>query len=163
MLRQTKAGDGFTVVEVLIALVITALLLTATATAFNASVVGYRANEDIFKSINNARQALYRMTTQIRTGQSFKLTDPATKCTFFTADNQDITYEYRASDKKLHLINNDTGRDYVLCENVTALNFTKALTTDGTDLKSVCISITVSSGNVQKKVSAAAAIRKNMD
>ena len=71
--RSTKSAAGFTIAELLIALAITGILLAAVAVAFNASFTNYRENEDIFKSINKARQVLFRITTQIRTG----LVDPA--------------------------------------------------------------------------------------
>ncbi|MEE9369985.1 MAG: prepilin-type N-terminal cleavage/methylation domain-containing protein, partial [Sedimentisphaerales bacterium] len=71
--RPNKFTGGFTIVELLISLAIAALLLAAIAVAFNASVINYRENEDIFKTVNNTRQALSRITTDLRTGHSFKL------------------------------------------------------------------------------------------
>ena len=63
---------GFTLVELLISLVIMGILLAAVAVTLNASAINYRENENVFRSINEARQALTRMTSQIRTG----LVDP---------------------------------------------------------------------------------------
>ncbi|MHC5074447.1 MAG: type II secretion system protein, partial [Planctomycetota bacterium] len=65
---RSKTSSGFTFVELLIVLSIMALLLTSLAAAFSASVMNFRQNEDMFNTINKARQALCRMTTQIRTG-----------------------------------------------------------------------------------------------
>ena len=47
----------------------------------------------MFWSMNNARQALTRMTSQIRTGSKVLPTDPNNRCSFFTAANEDITYD----------------------------------------------------------------------
>jgi prepilin-type N-terminal cleavage/methylation domain-containing protein len=162
VLRQCR---GFTFVELLLVLVISSILLAAVAVAFNASVINYQENEDIFKTINNARQALCRMTSQLRTGHWVDPAAPSNQCSFYTADadgNEPITYDYRSADNKLYLVTN--GNAYVLCDNVTAATFTK--TPDGSgDCKSVQISITVQSGpprNMQRTLSAAVVIRRNL-
>jgi prepilin-type N-terminal cleavage/methylation domain-containing protein len=135
-MQHKKGKTGFTVVELLIGLAITAMLLTAVAVAFNASVINYRENERIFQSINNARQALFRMTTQLRTGDSVDPNAPSNRCNFFTADGQDVTYDYRSAENKLYLVTNSDGNEYVLCDNVTSMNFVRALTDDGLDNRS---------------------------
>lgn len=153
---------AFTVVECMIGLAISALLLAAVAVAFSASLTSYRENERIFWSMNNARQALSRMTSQLRTGYFVNPAAPSNQCSFFTAANQDITYEFRSVDKKLYLRTNATGQEYVLCDNVVAASFTKTPTDDGMDCKSVQISLTVKEGDSQLTLSAAAAIRRNL-
>ncbi len=161
--RASSIKHGFTVVELLIALAITGLLLVAVAVAFNASVINYRENEDIFKTINKARQALFRITTQIRTG----LVDPTVlsedRCKLLSADGSEITYRYDSADNKLYLHDHGTGTDYLLCDNVTAMTFQKDNDTPTGDVKSVQISMTVESGDVQQTVSAAAVIRKILE
>jgi len=163
-IRDTKYEIGLTVVELLLVLAITAMLLAAVAVAFNASVTNYRENEDIFKTINKARQALSRITTQIRTG----LVDPndvssQDRCKLLCDDGSEITFRYDNADNKLYLHDHDTGTDYVLCDNVTAMSFIKTPTDDGSDCKSVQISITVASGNIERTLSAAAAVRKVLE
>jgi len=166
-MRNTRYRGGFTIVELLIALAISAILLAAVAVAFNASIVNYQENEQIFKTINNARQALFRMTSQLRTANpEFGAVDPEAppnRCSLHTATNEDITYEFRAADNKLYLIDNDNNEEYVLCEDVTSMNFVKTPTDDGSDCKSVQISMTVQSGDFQRTLSAAAVIRRNLD
>jgi len=162
-MRDTRYETGFTIVEMLIVLAITALLLAAVAVAFNASVINYRENEDSFKAINIARQALSRMVSQIRTG----LVDPndlsSDSCKLLCADGTEVTYRYDAADNTLYLYDHSAATDYVLCDNVTDMSFTKTLTADGLDVKSVQISITVESGNVQQTLPAAAVVRKVLD
>jgi prepilin-type N-terminal cleavage/methylation domain-containing protein len=158
---RRSSGTGFTIAELLIVMAITGILLAAVAVALNASIINYRENENIFKTINNARQALLRMTSQLRTGHWVDPNDPNNRCSFFTTDEQDITYEYRSADNKLYLITNSDGQEHVLCENVTAMNFDK--TPNGTgDCKSVQISMTVQNGNMQRTLSAAVVIRRNL-
>jgi prepilin-type N-terminal cleavage/methylation domain-containing protein len=153
---------GFTVVECLIGLAISALLLAAVAVAFSASLTTYSENERMFWSINSARQALSRMTSQLRTGYMVDPNDPNNLCHFLTATNQDITYEFRNADHKLYLRTNGTGQEYVLCDNVVDASFRKTPTDGGTDCKSVQISLTVGSGSSQRTLSAAAVIRRNL-
>jgi prepilin-type N-terminal cleavage/methylation domain-containing protein len=162
-MKNAKYKTGFTVAELLIALAISAMLLVAVAVAFNASAVNYQENEDIFKTVNNARQALFRITSQLRTAYAVDPAAPNNECSFITAADENITYEFRNAENKLYLITNVDSNEYVLCDNVTAMTFTKTPTDDGLDCKSVQISMTVVSGNVQKTISAAAAIRRNLN
>jgi prepilin-type N-terminal cleavage/methylation domain-containing protein len=159
---QRGRRRAFTVVECLIGLAISALLLAAVAVAFNASLTSYRENERMFWSMNNARQALSRMTSQLRTGYTVNPAAPSHQCSFWTATDQDITYEFRSADKKLYLRTNSTGQEYVLCDNVVAASFSKTPTDDGMDCKSVQISLTVEEGDSQLTLSAAAVIRRNL-
>ena len=166
-MRTTKYKTGFTIAELLMALAISAMLLVAVAVAFNASAMNYQENEDIFNTINAARQALLRMTTQLRTAAAVDPTSPINECTLLTSGGDDITYRYDSGQGTLYLITNDdlSDSDYVLCENVTALTCTKNVVVEDAQIKvkSVQIMITVASGNVQRTVSAAAVIRRNLN
>lgn len=163
---DTKHQAGFTIVELLLAMALSAILLAAVAAAFNGSIINYQQNEDIFKTINGARQALYRITTQLRTAEAVDPCEPVNQCTMITAEGDDITYSYNGADNKLYLITNDdtTDSDYVLCNNVTGMTFTKESVLDGMQLevKSVQISMTVVSGDLQRTISSAAVIRRNL-
>lgn len=161
---QKKSVNGFTVVELLIALAITAMLLGAVAAAFNASVINYQENEDIFKAMNKARQSLFRITTQLRTAAGVDPNAPANECTLLTSDGNDITYRYNSSEKKLYL--DMDSQAYLLCDNVSTMTFEKitGVNADGdTYVKNVQILMTVISGNITKTISAAAVIRRNVD
>ena len=164
--QDTKYESGFTIVELLLALAIASILLATVATAFNASFINYRQNEDMFKVINSARQSLFRLTSQLRTADAVDPTSPANECTLITAGGDDITYRYNNADNKLYLITNDdlSDPDYVLCNNVTAMTFTKdtVIIESIEKVRSVQVSITVASGNVERKISAAAVIRRNL-
>ena len=157
--RPTKSAAGFTLAELLIALAVMGILLAAVAVAFNASFTNYRENEDVFKSINKARQALSRITSRLRTANSVNTNSPINECAIETADGNFETYRY--SDNKLYLDVNSN--PYVLCDNVTAMTFIKTLTTDGAEVKSVQISMTVASGDIERTVAAAAVVRRTLD
>jgi prepilin-type N-terminal cleavage/methylation domain-containing protein len=161
--KHQKSIQGFTLVECLIGLAISAMLLVAIAVAFNASLVSYGENENMFHAINSARQAMARMTSQIRTGHWFDPNAPSNECTFYAAPGDPgvpTTYEYRSADQKLYVTQN--GTDYVLCDHVTAATFTPTTTNDGLDCKSVQISLTVQSGNVSRTLSGAAVVRRTL-
>ena len=161
-----KYRTGFTIVELLISLAITVILLTAVAIAFNASAINYKQNESIFKTVNSARQALYRITTQLRNAEAVDSTTSDNLCTLRRYQGDaGMTYYYDSSDNTLYLIDDSTSVSYKLCENVTAMTFTKnSAVVDGvTRVKSVQISMTVSDNNVTQNLSAAAVIRRNLE
>jgi prepilin-type N-terminal cleavage/methylation domain-containing protein len=152
-MQNTKHKTGFTIAELLIVLAITGILLAAIAVALDASIINYRENEDIFKAVNSARQALSRMTSQLRTANAVDPNRPDNECALITA----------GGDNTLYLDSN--GNSYVLCDSVTAMAFTRDTATKDavTYVKSVQISMTVQSGNVQRTLSAAAVIRRNLE
>ncbi|MHC4070074.1 MAG: PilW family protein [Planctomycetota bacterium] len=161
---RDKFAAGFTMVELLLAFAITVLLIAAAAVAFNASVMNYKENEDVFSATNGARQALSRITSQLRTG----LVDPNTisdpnRCKLLCADGSTVTYRYDPNDNTLYRLNHGTGTENVLCENVTAMSFEKDIDASTGDVKSVQISMTVECDNIHRTVAAAAVIRKVLE
>jgi len=162
-----RSTRGFSLVELLIALAISGILLVALAAAFKASAVNYRENEDIFKAVNTARAALTRITSQLRTASAVSVGAPVNQCSLITSEGADITYHYNSADNKLYLITNDdpADDDYVLCDNVAAMSFSKDTDTDGQGVqyvKSVQVSITVTRGRNLRTMSTAALIRRNL-
>jgi len=166
-MQKTRYKTGFTIAELLISIAISAMLLVAVAVAFNASATNYRENEEIFRTINTARQALTRMTSQLRTATAVDETAPPNECTMLTADGSNITYRYDSGQGVLYLITLDDpmDSDYVLCENVTDMTCTKHAVVENsqTKVRSVQISITVTSGNTQRTLSTAAVVRRNLN
>jgi len=165
--NQTSSG-AFTIVECLIGLAISAVLLTAVAAAFNASVVSYRENEGMYWSMNNARQALVRMTSEIRTagyhdGSTLygvaHTENPSNQCTLRLPSGEWIRYEFRNADQKLYLVKNDTS--YVLCDNAVNAVFTTT-SENGLDATSVQISVTVQNSRFRRTLAAAAAVRRSL-
>ena len=161
-LNPSTRGRAFTVVECLIGLAISAILLTAVAVAFNAATINYRENEEMFRSLNNARQALTRMTSQLRTGDKVDPAAPSNQCSFFTAADENVTYDWRSADRKLYVRMNNTGQEYVLCDDVVDATFSRVFTDDGLDCKAVQISLTVQSGRSVRNLAAAAVVRRNL-
>ncbi len=78
--RHGRRGVGL--VELLIALAITAALLTATAVAIQASFTGYKVNQEQATLIQRARLTLNRILAEIRTTQSHEPITAAAKGDF---------------------------------------------------------------------------------
>jgi prepilin-type N-terminal cleavage/methylation domain-containing protein len=162
--ERNKFTAGFTIAELLISLAVVGILLAAVAVAFNASAINYRENNDIFNAVNSARQALTRITTQVRTADKvFVDGETEAQCSMETAQDpcQFIRYQYNSGDKTLYLETN--GNSYVLCKNVADMRFEKTKATNNSFAKSVQISITVAAGDTQRTVSAAAVVRRNLN
>ncbi len=175
--KPRQSIRAFTLIECLISLAITAILMTAVAAAFKASVVSYGENEEIFWTINNARQALARMTGELRNAGWVDpngvvlgvphLTSPGPSCTLYKTNSdgtmQIVRFEYRSTDNRLYLVmgNTTTSPAYVLCEGVTGATFT-TLSKNGEDATGVQISLTVRSGDASRTLSGAAVIRRSL-
>lgn len=183
-MKMKKRKTGFTMVEVLMSLAILAMLMAAVAVAFDASIVNFQANEGISKTMNTARAALLRMTTQIRNagyndGAGYRSVavigvggDPDnTQCSLVAPDVSapggycDITYRYVTDEKILYLDDNISGNSYPLCRNVTDASFNRG--TGGTPpvVRNVRMVLTVTDdkGKNPQTLAAAAVVRRNLN
>ncbi len=161
MRNSKKKKSGFTIVEMMLAMTITALLLTALAASINASMINIKENEGSFKTVNNARQTLSRMCAELRTSKGVMVFEDFDYCTFINAGGEQIQYWHRDSNETLYLIKDSTF--YVLCDSVESLTFTKGLDPeDSGKVRNVQISMTIKYGDTTKKLSTAAVIMRNM-
>ena len=169
-IRVPKSTSGFTLVEILMSVIILGILLTAVAVAFNASAINYNENRAMAEAMNTARQALLRITTEIRTAKAVATIgagagdDPDNQqCSMITADDRNITYRYNSADNTLYLDDNVSSSNYVLCDNVTAASFNRATVPDEpAAIRNVRISITVSADGQSRTLSGAAVVRRNL-
>ncbi len=165
MIIRKSNPNGFTIVEMLMALMIMGMLLAAVAVAFHASSLSYRHNEEMYRAMTTARAALLRITNDIRTADAVAVTEPAGQCSMVTAAGSDITYLYNSGDSTLYLVTNDdtTDADYVLCSGVTSITFDRATVPDDAGkIRNVQISMTVTAGSNSQTISTAAVLRKNL-
>jgi len=171
---RKRRSAGLSLVEVLISLAIVAILLTATGAAFDAALRSYKVNHDIATVSVAARNALYQITTNIRSAWNL---DPAffpndaiyvnaTSCSFRDASDRVITYTYDAVDTRL-LVTIDTGGiirgPYTMVDDVFPVSvgqpiFTVTLNGDGRVAR-VEIRFMVAIEGVSRTVSAAAVPR----
>ena len=173
-MKSDHRQSGFTVVEMLMALVILATLMTAVAVAFDASVKNYHENEAMYKAINTGRAALLRITNDIRTAGGVAMiaeeTNAATQCTIDLDgdDTDDVIYRYDDASDTLFLDDlAGGGTSYVLCGHVTALTFTRGEGQDSNGdacVRNVRITLTVTdeAGELDRTLAAAAVVRRNL-
>lgn len=175
---KNQYKTGFTLIEVMMSLVILAMLMTAVAFAFDASVTNYQANKGIYETVNRARQALLRITNDLRSAQAVALIgggDPDnTQVSLVTNTGTDVTYRFDGTDNRLYYDDNATGSSYVLCDHVTGATFNRTeheIDRDNgaggvetiTAIRDVRIVLTLTddSGEMPHTLAAATLVRKN--
>lgn len=163
--KRQKSRGAFTIAELLIVLMILGMLLSAMAVAFNASVINYNTNRDMYEAMNSARQALLRITNDLRSATAVNHDEPSNQCSMFTTDGRNITYRYDSNEGKLYLDVNAGANagTYSLCNNVTNMDFERVTRTDPTiAVRNVRILMTVTVGDVSQTLAAAAVVRRNL-
>ena len=162
-------------VEVLVSLTILATLMTAVAFAFDAAVTNYQTNRGIYQAVNTARQALLRITNDLRTAEIVQLSsEEANTQISFIKGAGDVTYRFDSATNILYYDDNVSGSSYVLCKNVTAMTFNRTehqIDRDNgaggvetiTAVRDVRIVLTVTdeTGDISQTLAAATLIRKN--
>jgi hypothetical protein len=127
--QATKRRRGVGLAELLIALSISAALLTATAVAIDASFKAYAINQEQSDLTQRTRLAMYRMTTMIRQTKEHAPTT-AGKATLFASgatvtdtgidmfdlEGNSVSYFYDAPNKRLMASINGVERP--MCEGV---------------------------------------------
>jgi len=121
--RSRRRNTGLGLVELLVALPISAALLTAVAVATDSSFRAYAINEEQSGLTQRARLCMYRMMTYMRTCKEHQpITDTEiTRFTqgvivtdsgisMFTDDGKQLDFEYDAADRQLKLNENGTSR-----------------------------------------------------
>ena len=177
---------GLGMIEAMIALAITAALLTAVGAAFTASAKAMTVNDEFFRSTQAARVALQRILWQVRNGS---VDDTSTANSLHLITNtvyddsgnvikqpQDVTYSLvTESDPtkgpmRLVMVNNANNQTYELAKNVTtAVSSSSPFVVElGQDYNNTtCVSrvsvvLAVKVGVNEVLVSGAAAPRRNM-
>ncbi|HEV56140.1 MAG TPA: type II secretion system protein [Phycisphaerales bacterium] len=175
--RQSRRR-AFTLVEVILSLVILAILMAALGAAFQGSTNSYAASEGLTEMINTARQALLRITADIRTAQGVAPIDGGGsgdidnhQCSLIRADGTHVTYHYNTStaasyntaldDQTLYLIINSgaSAGTYRLCDHVLDMTFERG--TDGVNVRNVRIGMTLTddTGQPPQTLHTAAVVR----
>ena len=180
MNTPVKKQTGFTIVELMVSLVILAMVTTAVAFAFDAAVTNYQQNQGIYETVNRGRQALLRITNDLRTAHAVALiggTDPDnTQVSLLTNSNDDITYRFDNTTNQLFYDDNTAGNSYLLCDNVVSASFNRAtheidrdIDGDGTiesitavrDVR-IVLTLTDDNGKVEQTLATATLVRKNL-
>jgi len=100
---------GLSMVEILIALAIAALLLTATAVAFDAAFKSYRSNYEMSIAGVSSRNALYQICSTIRSAWNDPAVDiidvssDGNQCSLVDANGWDVEYRYEPTSLQLQV------------------------------------------------------------
>ena len=140
--RRLRRGHrrGFNLIELLIALAITAALLSATMMALRASFMAYQSTTEVASTHTISRLVMHRMLALLRTGQDFgplplspldSIVD-SSYIEFFTDNGQLVTLDWVGvvgGDvvNTLYVVltdENNVETPYPLLEGVTSCNFT---------------------------------------
>ena len=103
---------AFNLVELLVALAISAALLTATMVALDASFMAYQSTTELASTHTISRMVLYRMLTMIRSGDEFgpfplsptQQIIESDFIQFMTPDGQIIELNWTEADEALYII-----------------------------------------------------------
>ena len=144
-----RAGLGL--VEAMIALAITAALLTAVAAAFSASAAAINENDEFFMATQGGRVALSRILTHVRRG-TVSTTSTATELTLITDSGKTHKYTIDLVNKIIKLTTIESGVEstHTLARTISAGAFTYE---NGTDydgnpcIKRVAMTLTVEKNN----------------
>jgi type II secretory pathway pseudopilin PulG len=124
IVKRRPAGKGLCLIEVLLSLAIMAILLTATAVAFDAALQNYTVNHDLASVSVSARNALYQMNTVIRSAWNDPDTDVitvsggGTNCSLVDAWGRHVEYLYDDSTHELRVSVDNGTTWHVMVENV---------------------------------------------
>src|SRR5882724_13492518 len=131
MKRFLRKRRGVGLIELLLALAISAMLLTATAVAVDASFKAYANNQEQSSLLQQSRMALNRMVTSIRTSDSHAPTDfnllvdfkngkkvTGTAIAMFQEDGTNIVYRYDSA--KQLILADVRGKSYTVARGVQA-------------------------------------------
>lgn len=172
MKKSPQTRRGFTIVEMLMALAILAMLLSAVALAMHASLHNYGENTKIAELTQAARVVLNRMMSEIRTAEA--VDSASQRVTIVPPTNPAglTEIEYELDDGVLYCrrIVNSVETSYVLIAsggdvNVTGFTVVRETGLDGEEVeytKSVTTQLDLQSGDNTFSVTASACPRRNM-
>lgn len=111
-------SSGFTLVELLLGLAISAMLLAAIAAAVHASLMSYQENEKSASLTQTARAVLNRLVNDVRTAQA--VTSTETSLTIIPPDNgsgiTEVQYDFTGGQLLYRVTQNGTQSSHVLVD-----------------------------------------------
>ena len=134
--RSARRRRGLSLVEVLVAGAITAMLLIAVATAYEASAQGVEVNTRFNRAAQTARVGMRRMVEEVRTAEACQVGDSsqqgqpavidAANLDLIRTDGTVVSYVFDATSKTVRLKMESTAGtvDVVLARNVRSAKFT---------------------------------------
>ena len=165
MTKRTRQ-NGFSLIELLVAVAIFAALLAAVATAMHASMLSYKENEKIGSVTSTARWILHGMMQEVRTATDVDST--ATQLTIDPDGTGQNNIQYEFSDNILYCRRSAGGSTttHVLLDSsddvsVTAFSVVREVDTDTLATLSVTVRLALAMDNQGFAVTASAVPRRN--
>ncbi len=115
---------GMTLIEILLAIVLMAILLTATAVTFDAAFKSYKVNNDLARTSTVSRNAVYQMCSVIRTAANspdtalILVNADGTSCCLVDSLGRDVIYAYDAVNKTLKVNIDSSDTWYIMARNI---------------------------------------------
>ena len=158
--------EGFSLIELLVAVAIFAALLAAVATAMHASLLSYKENEKIASVTSTARWILHGMMQEVRTATDVDST--ATQLTIDPDGTGQNNIQYELSNNVLYCRRSAAGSTttHVLLDSsdnvsVTAFSVVREVDTDTLATLSVTVRLALAMDNQGFAVTASAVPRRN--
>ncbi len=173
MTTITGRKSGFTMAEMLVALVILALLLSAVAVAMQASFQNYSENTKIAQLTQTARVVLHRMMSEIRTAEA--IDSDSQRVTIVPPTNPEglTEIEYELQDGVLYCrrtVNGVKATESLICSDhiaqIVGFNVVRETGLDGEGVeytKSVTTRLDLQAGDNYFSVSTSACPRRNIE
>jgi prepilin-type N-terminal cleavage/methylation domain-containing protein len=114
-LLHNKKQRGFSLIEMMVAVVILGLIILALVTFFTGGAKSWVTGQSQLEAQRNARQAMDRMVKKIREGENVKLGSNGTTITVIYTDSSEKEYRkdsYTLREDNLPLIDNLIEKDY---------------------------------------------------
>jgi prepilin-type N-terminal cleavage/methylation domain-containing protein len=132
-----RARRAFTLVELLLSLAISAMLLTAAATAYNSAGSVIDDNDRFFRATQQARVAMAQFVKEVRQAQKV-LSVTSTQVHLINAAGNDRVWQYTAATPSLpgqiQIVDNTAGTTHVAATSVNyaSFNYKSGLIPNGT-------------------------------
>ena len=146
---------GLSLVEVLIALSISAMLLSAVAAAFSATAQAIEINDQFFRASQSARVSVNRISAELRKCRAAGVNGSTLALTSATGEELTYTFDATAKQLKLTVAAVPTPKVYVLANNVESVAF-------ATDGRNYTVSIVVAVGTNRIALTGSALPRRSV-
>lgn len=120
MVKELKNKDGFTMVEMLVALSVFMIVVSIASGAFIKSLRTQRAAVSFIAANSNASMAMEQMSRELRTGSNFS--PGGGEINFINARSENTTYRWNSSDESLERSADGINFKKIIADNVKVKN-----------------------------------------
>ena len=142
-----RARGGFTLVELLISVALTAGLAVASAAAFAAATRSAETGDEYLRASRTSARVLETIVADVHAASAVQVLSPTT-LQVVRADDSIVLYRYDATPDELHIVvtSGVTSTDYVLARQVSGVSFAGVVEPDPSTLVNRVVQVTVRMG-----------------